>query len=68
MVSINDENDQQAYDELQKEILELRRIAGLNIFRASVLLEKGEEDLCDMMLREAAVMMTVCHHAEQLLK
>lgn len=66
MVSSNEE--QEAYDELQKELLELRRIAGLNIYRAAILLEKGDEELCDMMLGEAAVMMTVCHHAEQLLK
>jgi hypothetical protein len=51
--------------ELLAEVAYLRRIAGLNIVRATIISQDhDDEEVAQLLLREAAVMMSVCHRVE----
>lgn len=55
-------------EELQQDILLLRRVAGLNLLRASQIADEGNTDVADLLVSEAGIMLAVCHNVERLLE
>ena len=55
-------------EELQQDILLLRRVAGLNLLRASQIADEGNTDVADLLVNEAGIMLAVCHNVERLLE
>lgn len=55
-------------EELQQDILLLRRVAGLNLLRASQIADEGNTDVADLLVNEAGIMLSVCHNVERLLE
>lgn len=55
-------------EELQQDIILLRRVAGLNLLRASQIADDGDTKVADMLVTEAGIMLSVCHNVERLLE
>lgn len=55
-------------EELQHDIVLLRRVAGLNLLRASQIADDGDTKVADMLVTEAGIMLSVCHNVERLLE
>ena len=55
-------------EELQQDIVLLRRVAGLNLLRASQISDDGDTQVADMLVTEAGIMLAVCHNVERLLE
>ena len=55
-------------EELQQDIVLLRRVAGLNLLRASQISDDGDTQVADMLVTEAGIMLSVCHNVERLLE
>lgn len=63
----NQEQLREACQKLLDDSQELRRIAGLNVLRASNIADKGgNEDVVQLLVAEAAVMMSVASQIEWL--
>lgn len=60
---VNDRTPDDDVQELLAEVAYLRRIARLNVIRAAIISESDEE-VGDLLAREAGVMMSVCSRVE----
>lgn len=60
-----DETPDDDVQELLAEVAYLRRIARLNVIRAAIISESDEE-VGDLLAREAGVMMSVCSRVESM--
>lgn len=63
-----DNGNEGIIEELQEDILLLRRVAGLNLLRASQIADEGNPDVADLLVNEAGIMLSVCHNVERLLE
>lgn len=65
---VNFDKQREEYDTFVSEVAELRRIAGLNIVRAADILDRHEdEEVAQLLVHEASVMLTVASKVEYLL-
>lgn len=62
---VNDRTPDDDVQELLAEVAYLRRIARLNVIRAAIISESDQE-VGDLLAREAGVMMSVCSRVEGL--
>jgi len=67
MVCRNDAPGDEFKRELAGDLMRLRKIAGLNIQRASRIAYDGDEEVAELLLHEAGVMLTVVVNVEKLL-
>jgi hypothetical protein len=67
MVCRNTAPDDEFKIQLASDLMRLRKIAGLNIQRASRIAYDGDEHVAEMLLNEAGVMLTVVVNVEKLL-
>lgn len=72
-VCVVQENHEDPYEwspaEFYEEALQLRRIAGLNIVRAATIIDTtGDNEVSDLLISEAAVMLSVASKVEQLFR
>lgn len=65
---VNFEQPEDAYQELVDELAELRRIAGFNIIRAADIMDRHkDEEVSQLLIAEASVMLSVATKVEYLL-
>jgi hypothetical protein len=67
MVCRNTAPDDEFKIQLVSDLMRLRKIAGLNIHRASRIAQEGDEHVAELLLNEAGVMLTVVVNVEKLL-
>lgn len=66
MVNRSDDEDE-AIKELRTDLRLLKNVAMKNIHRAAVIAQVGDEEVAELLIAEAAVMMSVCHGVEIIL-
>lgn len=67
MVNMRDHGDDEFRRELATDLMRLRRIAGLNIQRASRIAYDGDEEVAELLLAEAGVMLSVVVNVERMI-
>jgi len=67
MVCRNDAPDDEFKVQLARDLMRLRKIAGLNIHRASRIAYDGDEHVAELLLNEAGVMLSVVVNVERLI-
>jgi hypothetical protein len=67
MVCRNTAPDDEFKLQLASDLMRLRKIAGLNIQRASRIAYDGDEHVAEMLLNEAGVMLSVVVNVERLI-
>ena len=67
MVNMRDHGDDEFRRELARDLMRLRKIAGLNIHRASRIAYDGDEHVAELLLNEAGVMLSVVVNVERLI-
>lgn len=67
MVCRNTAPDDEFKIQLVSDLMRLRKIAGLNIHRASCIAHEGDDEVANLLLNEAGVMLTVVVNVEKLL-
>ena len=67
MVKFNDASESHIVKQLREDVIALKHVARVSLVRAAVIEQQGDAEVSDLLSREAALMLLVCHGVDSLL-